>query len=184
MDIVILRLGHRVERDKRVTTHLGLVGRALGARGMLLTSADTSVERSINRVTDRWGGEFFVRAGVVWHQELKRWKQEGGKVCHLTMYGENILDVIEEIREEAEHEGARIMVVVGAEKVPYEVYELADWNIAIGSQPHSEIAALAIFLDYLQRGRELKTCYEHAAIEIVPRRKGKEVRLKETGRPE
>ena len=184
MEIVILRLGHRVARDKRVTTHIGLVGRALGARGMLLTSADTSVERSLSRVTARWGGEFFVRSGVTWHEELKRWQREGGKVCHLTMYGENILDVIEEIRAEAEHEGARIMVVVGAEKVPYEVYALADWNIAIGSQPHSEIAALALFLDYLQRGRELKTCYEHAAIEIVPRRKGKEVRRKETGRPE
>lgn len=183
MEIVILRLGHRVERDKRVTTHVGLVGRALGARGMLLTATDTSVERSINRVTERWGGEFFVRSGVRWQEELKRWKQEGGKVCHLTMYGENILDVIEEIRAEADHEGARIMVVVGAEKVPYEVYELADWNIAIGSQPHSEIAALALFLDHLQRGRELKRCYEHAVIEIVPRRKGKEVRLKETVSP-
>ena len=38
MEIVVLRLGHRLERDKRVTTHVGLVGRALGARGMLLAA--------------------------------------------------------------------------------------------------------------------------------------------------
>jgi tRNA (cytidine56-2'-O)-methyltransferase len=180
MEIVILRLGHRMERDKRVTTHVGLVGRAFGARGMLLTSSDKSVEQSLRRVMDRWGGEFFVKSGVTWHEALRSWKQSGGKVCHLTMYGENILDVIEEIRAEAEKEGARIMVVVGAEKVPYEVYELADWNVAIGSQPHSEIAALALFLDYLQRGEELKSHFEHAEIEIVPRKRGKEVRTKET----
>ena len=35
-DIVVLRLGHRPERDARVTTHVGLTARALGASGMLL----------------------------------------------------------------------------------------------------------------------------------------------------
>lgn len=173
----MLRLGHRLERDKRVTTHVGLVGRALGARGMLLTSEDKGVERSINRVTKHWGGDFFVQTGVNWREAIKTWKQEGGKVCHLTMYGENILDVIDEIREAAED--ARIMVVVGAEKVPYEVFEAVDWNIAVGNQPHSEIAALALFLDYLQQGKELKNQFEHAELEIVPTRKGKEVRVRE-----
>jgi len=177
MEIVVLRLGHRLERDKRVTTHVGLVGRALGARGMLLASDDKSVERSIKKVTNRWGGDFFVQTGVAWSDEIKRWKQKGGKVCHLTMYGENILDVIDEIRAEANKEKARIMVVVGAEKVPYEVFEAADWNIAVGNQPHSEIAALALFLDYLQEGKELKALFEHAELEIVPTRKGKEVKI-------
>ena len=175
----MLRLGHRLERDKRVTTHVGLVGRALGARGMLLTSEDKGVERSINRVTRQWGGDFFVQTGVNWRDAIKNWKQEGGKVCHLTMYGENILDVIDEVREEAKNEKARIMVVVGAEKVPYEVFEAADWNIAVGNQPHSEIAALALFLDHLQHGKELKTRFEHAETEIVPTRRGKEVRVRE-----
>jgi tRNA (cytidine56-2'-O)-methyltransferase len=173
MEIVILRLGHRLERDKRITTHVGLVGRALGAKGMLLASSDKGIERSIKEVTQRWGGDFFVRTGVKWSNELKRWKQEGGKVCHLTMYGENIADVIDEIR--AEKEKARIMVVVGAEKVPYNVFDAADWNIAVSNQPHSEIAALALFLDYLQRGKELKIRFEDAEMEIVPKKRGKEV---------
>ena len=177
MEVVVLRLGHRLERDKRVTTHVGLVARALGARGMLITSEDKGVERSITRVTKRWGGDFSVRTGVNWRDALKNWKHEGGKVCHLTMYGENILDVIDEIREEAGKANARLMVVVGAEKVPYDVFEAADWNVAIGNQPHSEIAALALFLDYLQQGKELKAPFEHAELEIVPKRKGKEVRL-------
>jgi tRNA (cytidine56-2'-O)-methyltransferase len=67
------------------------------------------------------------------------------------------------------------MVVFGAEKVPFEVYDAADWNVAVGNQPHSEIAALALFLDYLQQGKELKAQFEHAELEIVPKRKGKEV---------
>jgi len=175
MEIVVLRWGHRLERDKRVTTHVGLVGRALGARGMLLTSEDKGVERSLNRVTKRWGGDFFVQTGVNWREAIKTWRHEGGKVCHLTMYGENLPDVIDEIRAAANQGKARIMVVVGAEKVPYEIYEAADWNIAVGNQPHSEIAALALFLDYLQEGNELKAEFEHAELEIVPKRKGKEV---------
>ncbi|HID19863.1 MAG TPA: tRNA (cytidine(56)-2'-O)-methyltransferase [Methanophagales archaeon] len=173
MEIVILRLGHRSERDKRITTHVGLVGRALGAKGMLLASSDKGIERSIKEVTQRWGGDFFVQTGVKWSDKLKRWKQEGGKVCHLTMYGENIIDVIDEIR--AEKEKARIMVVVGAEKVPYNVFDAADWNIAVSNQPHSEVAALALFLDYLQRGKELKIKFEDAEMEIVPKKRGKEV---------
>lgn len=181
MEILILRLGHRPERDKRITTHVGLVGRALGAKGMLLTARDKGIESSINEVTQRWGGDFFVQTGVKWDYELKRWKQEGGKVCHLTMYGENIIDVIDELRLEAKKDKARIMVVVGAEKVPPILYDLADWNIAVSNQPHSEVAALALFLDHLQRGKELKTKFEHAEMEIVPKRRGKEVIKKGNG---
>ena len=174
MEIVVLRLGHRPQRDKRVTTHIGLVARALGASGMLLTAEDKTVERSISGVTKRWGGDFFVQTGVKWREAVARWKREGGKVCHLTMYGENILDVIDEVRVCATSN--RILVIVGAEKVPPEVYEVADWNIAVGNQPHSEIAALALFLDYLYQGKELRAKFKHAELEIVPKRAGKEVK--------
>ena len=42
-----------------------------------------------------------------------------------------------------------ILVIVGAEKVPPWVFEYSDFNIAIGSQPHSEVSALAIALSKL-----------------------------------
>jgi tRNA (cytidine56-2'-O)-methyltransferase len=176
MEIVVLRLGHRPERDKRITTHIGLVARALGAKCMLLASDDTRIEKSIKGVTRRWGGDFFVRTNVKWDEEIKEWKKVGGKVCHLTMYGVNILDVIDEVREEAKKKKSRTMVIVGAEKVPYEVFETVDWNIAVGNQPHSEVAALALFLDYLQGGEELKKKFKNAEMEIVPKRKGKEIK--------
>lgn len=173
MEIVVLRLGHRPGRDQRITTHVGLVARALGAKGMLLAADDRGIERSITRVTKLWGGDFFVKTGVNWREELTTWHREGNRICHLTMYGENLLDVIGEIRREVAKKP--IMVVVGAEKVPYEVFEAADWNVAVGNQPHSEVAALALFLDYLQEGRELKAEFAHAELRIVPKRRGKEV---------
>ncbi|HJH27659.1 MAG TPA: hypothetical protein C5S37_13065, partial [Methanophagales archaeon] len=61
---------------------------------------------------------------------------------------------------------------------PYDIFDAADWNVAVSNQPHSEIAALALFLDYLQQGEELNAKFEHAELEIVPRRKGKEVEVK------
>lgn len=173
MEVVVLRLGHRPERDKRITTHVGLVARAFGASGMLLASEDVKIKKSLAEVTERWGGSFYVRICENWRAELRRWKSEGGKICHLTMYGINLPEVIEEIRREARR--SKLMVVVGAEKVPFEVYELADWNVAVGNQPHSEVAALAVFLDWLFEGKELYKKFEGGELEIIPSARGKKV---------
>jgi tRNA (cytidine56-2'-O)-methyltransferase len=85
------------------------------------------------------------------------------------MYGINLPDAIGEIRA---HE--KIMVVVGAEKVPGEMYGLADYNIAVTSQPHSEISSLALFLDRLFSGTELSVAFSGAKIRIIPSRAGKQ----------
>jgi tRNA (cytidine56-2'-O)-methyltransferase len=169
MQVVVLRLGHRPERDKRITTHVGLVSRAFGAEEMLLAGRDPSVEESLDDVAKRWGGNFRLRTDVSWKGEAGRWKEAGGKVVHLTMYGSRIQDVINDIRSHN-----RIMVVVGAEKVPAEIYELADWNVAVGSQPHSEVAALAVFLDHLMEGQELARNFD-GGLEIIPSPRGKQV---------
>ena len=83
-----------------------------------------------------------------------KWKREMGTVVHLTMYGENLPHAIGRLESE------KLMVVVGAEKVPPDLYRLADYNVAVTNQPHSEIAALSVFLDHLQRGQELKADFE------------------------
>ncbi len=148
MEIVVLRIGHRIDRDRRVTTHVGLCARALGARGMLLAGSDDSVVAVTRDVVKRWGGDFWIEDGVDWKKEITKWKRGGGKVLHLTMYGANLPTVIDSINAD------KLMVVVGAEKVPPELYRLADYNVAITNQPHSEIAALSILLDRLQSGQE------------------------------
>ncbi|MFH1322393.1 MAG: tRNA (cytidine(56)-2'-O)-methyltransferase [Methanobacteriota archaeon] len=175
MRTVILRLGHRVQRDQRITTHVGLTARALGAEGMLLDSDDSGIEKSIREVAQRWGGSFYVRRITNWKNEIRNWKGSGGRVLHLTMYGVNLPDVINDIVTE------NLLVVVGAEKVPPELYTLADWNVAVGNQPHSEVTALAIVLDRLAASsgiEPLKSRFSGGEVEIVPKTRGKEVREK------
>ena len=164
-----MRLGHRPERDKRITTHVGLVARAFGAKEMLLTGRDAHIEESLADASRRWGGSFALKPEVSGKGEVIRWKEAGGKVVHLTMYGSNLPDVIDEIR------GCQnLLVAVGAEKVPAEMYQLADWNVAVGNQPHSEVAALAVFLDRLFLGRELEGEFP-GGLKIVPSPRGKQV---------
>jgi tRNA (cytidine56-2'-O)-methyltransferase len=166
--VAILRIGHRPERDQRVTTHVGLTARALGADGMYLAASDQGVVTSIRDVVDRWGGSFFCTDNVKWRRCITDWKKDGGTVVHLTMYGENLPDVIGAIRTKDP-----VLVVVGAEKVPGEVYGLADYNVAVTGQPHSEISSLALFLDHFFAGQELNTVYPDAKIRIIPSKAGK-----------
>ncbi len=167
-EAAVLRLGHRPERDQRVTTHVGLTARALGANRMFLAADDAGVVASIGDVVERWGGDFQAENGVKWRRCIADWKAAGGTVVHLTMYGLNLPDAIDEVRA---HD--RVLVVVGAEKVPGEVYDLADFNIAVTNQPHSEIAGLAVFLDRLFEGRELAAPFPGARIRIIPSAHGK-----------
>lgn len=136
--ITVLRLGHRPARDKRVTTHVALTARAFGANAILVSTRDVALERSIRGVVRRFGGDFRIETGVRWRAILKEFP---GTKVHLTMYGQRFEEVLPRVR------GRDLLVVVGAEKVPRELYDLADWNVAIGNQPHSEVAALAIFLE-------------------------------------
>ncbi|HWM49835.1 MAG TPA: tRNA (cytidine(56)-2'-O)-methyltransferase [Thermoplasmata archaeon] len=136
--ITVLRLGHRPARDKRVTTHVALTARAFGANAILVSTRDVALERSIRGVVRRFGGDFRIETGVRWRPILKEFP---GTKVHLTMYGQRFAEVLPRVR------GRDMLVVVGAEKVPRELYDLADWNVAIGNQPHSEVAALAIFLE-------------------------------------
>ncbi|MEM3093651.1 MAG: tRNA (cytidine(56)-2'-O)-methyltransferase, partial [Candidatus Caldarchaeum sp.] len=71
--------------------------------------------------------------------------------------------------------GEQLLVVVGGEKVEGGVFRLADFNVAITSQPHSEAAALAVFLDWLQEGRELERVYDDARILVEPSERGKKI---------
>jgi tRNA (cytidine56-2'-O)-methyltransferase len=51
-------------------------------------------------------------------------------------------------------------------------------NIAVGNQPHSEIAALAIFLDRYFQGKELVNTFENAKMRIIPSSRGKRVKIR------
>jgi len=175
-EVVVLRLGHRLVRDARMSTHIGLVSRAFGATSLVISGADDETVDSIRKVNKNWGGGFEVVFAKNWREMIRQWE---GKIVHLTMYGEHIDEVMPRIKAALKGEKIstkrKILVIVGAEKVPGEIYRLSDFNVAIGNQPHSEIAALAVFLDRLFMGGELYYSFENARIKILPKAKGKEV---------
>ncbi|MDP8002740.1 MAG: tRNA (cytidine(56)-2'-O)-methyltransferase [Caldisphaera sp.] len=170
--VYVLRLGHRPERDKRITTHVALVSRAFGANGFVLEGiCDDKVKDSLFKVSKSWGGKIDYLCNVNGKEFIKEWKMKGGEVINLTMYGLNVEDVIDYISISSKQK----LIVVGAEKVERFYYDNSDYNIAIGWQPHSEVAALAIFLDRLYKGRELILNYRDATHKIIPTERGKRV---------
>ncbi len=167
MRVEVLRLGHRFARDKRISTHIGLVSRAFGADKLVMDVHDPHVEESIQQVASMWGGPFTVSSTINWREYIKKFE---GDSIHLTMYGININNAPEPVLS-AERDK---LVILGGRKVPSEVYQLADYNIAIGNQPHSEVAALAVYLDRLQGGGELDKEFEGVK-KIIPQEHGKKV---------
>ena len=172
MNIEVLRIGQRVIRDDRVTTHAALVARAIGASKIYMNEVDPEIENTIKKMNKTWGGKFEVEFFEDWKKVLKS-KINEYRIVHLTMYGEKIDDVAKEIRK-----NQNILIVVGAEKVPRAIYEKADFNISISNQPHSEISALAIVLDRLHKGKQFDMKFENSVRRIIPTKKGKKVILK------
>lgn len=167
--IEVLRIGQRLVRDDRVTTHVALVSRAFGTSKIYMNEVNPEIKETLNKVNKSWGSDFQIEFIEDW-RKLLRSKKKVAKIIHLTMYGENINDVEQKIAQED-----NILIVVGAEKVPRDVYDQADYNVAVGNQPHSEISALAVLLDRIQGGKQFDAKYNDAKLEIVPTKKGKKV---------
>src|SRR5437870_9652497 len=168
--IFILRIGHRVFRDSRVTTHVCLTARALGADGVLIADQeDKVVETTIRDVTNRFGGPFDVESGKPWKQAVREWRANGGRIVHLTAYGLPLPKMLPEIQDIDKD----LLVVVGSEKMPGEIFKLADWNVSITNQPMSEVAALAIVLDWFKQQQEFEHEFSKAQVQIVASRSGK-----------
>ena len=175
MVIEVVRIGQRVVRDDRVTTHVALVSRAFGAEKIFMTEVNPEIKNTLEKINKTWGGNFVVEFVDKWKPIIKKKKEENFKIVHLSMYGESINDVQEKISQEE-----NLLVVVGAEKVPREIYDLADYNVGVGSQPHSEISALAILLDRIQKGKQFEKAFPDAKRKIIPTKMGKNVQVKET----
>lgn len=168
--IRVLRIGQRYVRDDRTLTHLCLVSRALGAEAIYLQEVEKDIPQKIEEVNASWGGAFKVVIDPSWQKVIREAKAEGRRVVHLTMYGVQLQDRLQELRSEA-----KLLIVVGGPKVPGRVYHDADYNVAVTSQPHSEIAALAIVLHEVQNGEELKRDFGTSVLRIVPTERGKRV---------
>ncbi len=172
----VLRYGHRSVRDYRVTSHCALVARAFGAKEIFICGEeDESIRRSIGGVAEKWGGKFEIGFSSSWRNEFGKFrKKRNSAIVHLTMYGIPLQKAIGKIRK-----FSNIMAVIGSQKVEGAVYQNADFNVSVTQQPHSEIAALAVFLHELFKGKELEGKFPNAKIRIVPKEKGKKVLKRE-----
>jgi tRNA (cytidine56-2'-O)-methyltransferase len=182
--VTILRIGHRIKRDKRITTHLALVARAFGASRIIIAGEkDPNLERSMKKVVSEWGGNFQVEfiPKDEWKNTIEQWKERNRKIIHLTMYGENLIEfeqntLFESLRRPQNLNN--LLIVVGSKKVPGKIFSYADWNIAIGNQPHSEVSSLAVFLDHFMP-QALKISFDNAEKQIIPSVNGKKMYMGE-----
>jgi tRNA (cytidine56-2'-O)-methyltransferase len=166
MKVTVLRLGHRHSRDARISTHLALTARAFGADEIVYDVRAPDVKESVDAITSQWGGDFRVEFTPSWRRFIGGF---GGVKVHLTMYGLPVDEVVPKLSSSGE-----VLVVVGGAKVPSDVYGLADYNVAVGGQPHSEVAALAVFLDRLYSGGGIRRDFG-GRLRIVPQAAGKKV---------
>lgn len=172
MEINVLRLDHRQKRDARITTHVCLTARAFGADKVILNGdEDNKLMENIRDVVKRWGGNFEVDYRKNSENIIDEWKNKGGEVIHLTMYGSQVHEVIDDIKDSPKNK----LVVVGGARVPTKVYKQADWNISITTQPHSEVSSLAVFLHMLFEGKELDKEFKGGEMKVLPTAEGKRV---------
>ena len=173
MKVNVLRLDHRRVRDARITTHVCLTARAFGASKVILSGdEDKKIMENVRDVVKRWGGDFQIDYIKNSNEFVKNWKTNGGEVVHLTMYGELVQKITSKIRDSPKDK----LVVVGGSRVPTKIYQEADWNVSVTNQPHSEVAALSIFLHTLFEGKEYEIDFEGSELEVIPTAHGKQVR--------
>ena len=175
VDITVLRLGHRIGRDPRISTHVGLVARAFGADIFLIAGdEDPKLMQNIRDLNVRFGGPMRVEhssSPLGWLRRFARHDAgagEAGVAVHLTMYGEPFREVIPKIPRDRP-----LAVVVGGAKVPGEIYDICQFNVAVGNQPHSEVAALGLFLDAWHEGVDLSPRFTDGRLEVHPSASGK-----------
>tara|TARA_B100001564_G_scaffold311896_1_gene284480 strand:+ start:197 stop:742 length:546 start_codon:yes stop_codon:yes gene_type:complete len=175
-NIEIIRLGHRAGRDPRITTHLALVGRAMGGNEFILCGdKDQKLLDNIDSVNSRFGFGIKCRhesQPMKYLREITESTNDNRPiVVHLTMYGEPYREIVPSIPKDR-----GVVVVVGGAKVPGEIFKTCDYNIAIGNQPHSEVAALALFLDIWREGNSFTEDFSNPKLVINPSKSGKEVK--------
>jgi len=171
MKIFIFRFGHRLERDKRITTHCALVSRAFGACKMFYSGQeDPNFENSVKEVQEDWGGNFQIEYVTNWEDWFEQNKSKY-YIVHLTMYGTPFDDFAKAFKKSSQNKP--LLIFIGSQKVPTDVYHFANANVCVTNQPHSEVAALGLLLNALVDYKKVK--FPGAKIKVKPCVKGKSI---------
>ena len=76
MVIEVVRIGQRVVRDDRVTTHVALVSRSFGAEKIFMTEVNPEIKDTLEKINNTWGGNFIVEFIDNWKSVVKNKKKE------------------------------------------------------------------------------------------------------------
>nr|AIE92350.1 tRNA (cytidine56-2'-O)-methyltransferase (atrm56) [uncultured marine thaumarchaeote AD1000_21_H05] len=77
MEIEVLRIGQRVVRDDRVTTHVALVARSFGAHKIYMNEVNPDIEKTISDINKTWGGDFKIEIISEWKKSLEKERAMG-----------------------------------------------------------------------------------------------------------
>jgi tRNA (cytidine56-2'-O)-methyltransferase len=73
--IEVVRIGQRIVRDDRVTTHVALVSRAFGAEKIFMTEVNPEIKDTLKKINNTWGGNFIVEFIDNWKSIVKNKKK-------------------------------------------------------------------------------------------------------------
>ena len=79
--IEVVRIGQRLVRDDRVTTHVALVSRAFGAEKIYMTEVNPEIKDTLEKIKKTWGGNFMVEFIDKWKTIVKKKKDDGIQSC-------------------------------------------------------------------------------------------------------
>jgi len=166
--IEVLRLGHRIKRDERLSTHVALTSRAFLVDKLYYSGQkDEGFEESVEKVNKEFGSKFEIEYV---ENPLKLVKSKKN-IIHLTAYGLKLREEIKKIKKFKD-----LLIIVGGAKVEPEYFKLADFNISVTNQPISEVSSLSVFLHEYLDGKELENVFKDGKKRIVPCEKGKIVK--------
>ena len=80
MIIEVVRIGQRVVRDDRVTTHVALVSRSFGAEKIYMTEVNPEIKETLDKINKTWGGNFEIEFIEKWKAIVKKKKEENFKM--------------------------------------------------------------------------------------------------------
>ena len=150
-------------------TDLCLIARAFGASGIVFTSNDKKLaaksQRFCRDICDKWGGSFSVSFTNSWKDYIK--SKRNYKTIYLTRYGIPIRQA-----EYALRTYKNMLIIVSFSEKIKELYDIADFNISITSQPHTMASSMTALLRTYYRDRELSMHFENAKYKIIPEQHG------------
>ena len=74
MEIEVLRIGQRVVRDDRVTTHVALVARSFGAKKIYMNEINPEINDTVSKINKTWGGDFKIEMIDDWKKIIREKK--------------------------------------------------------------------------------------------------------------